>query len=80
MAHFIGTVQGSGGEASRMGTKRSGLTTDACGWHVGAKVDLRHDEATGEDIVTVYLTGGSAPSYSAKFLGEYREADLAKVR
>ena len=57
MGHFRGTVKGNRGEASRLGTKGSGLHVTANGWDIGVEVLLWHN---GEyDEVTVYITGGS---------------------
>jgi len=38
MAHFYGTMQGSRGETSRMGTVNSGMTAHVRGWDVGIEV------------------------------------------
>ena len=57
MAQFRGTIQGTRGEASRLGTKSSGLTVTANGWDTGVRVELDHE--TGQDRVTVWRTGGS---------------------
>ena len=57
MAQFRGTVQGFRGEASRLGSKDSGLAVTANGWHVGVTVYCNHED--GVDVITVYKTGGS---------------------
>ena len=49
MAHFYGTVQGTRGEASRLGTKSTGLTTEACSYAGKISVYISHDEKTGTD-------------------------------
>ena len=64
MAHFRGTLEGSRGQVSRLGTKNSGVQVTADGWDVGAGVDVGHrqDPSTGlslGDRVLVCLTGGS---------------------
>ena len=43
MAHFYGTIQGQRGQASRLGTKASGLSVIAASW--GGAIDVRiwHD-------------------------------------
>lgn len=38
MAHFCGTLQGSRGEATRMGTKDSGIETYAASWEGAVRV------------------------------------------
>lgn len=68
MAHFYGSVQGSRGEATRCGTKRSGMSSHVRGWNVG--VDARMDKASyptredGEDLAIATFTGGSNGSYT----------------
>jgi len=57
MAQFRGTIEGNRGEASRLGTKASGLTVTANGWDTGVRVELSH--RAGRDVVLIYRTGGS---------------------
>ena len=57
MAHLRATIKGTRGEASRLGTKASGLTVTANGWDTGVKVYVQHVD--GRDRVTVLRTGGS---------------------
>lgn len=40
MAHFYGTVQGNRGQASRLGSKDSGLDIRACSWEGAISVCL----------------------------------------
>lgn len=56
MSHFYGTVRGQAGEASRRGTKASGLQTVAASWSGAVKVALWHEEADGLDHYRVYCT------------------------
>lgn len=58
MAHFIGVVKGNRGEASCLGTYRSGVEASAQGWHIGGRVRCYVGE-DGRDRVTVEVTGGS---------------------
>lgn len=60
MAQFYAEIKGNRGQASRMGTENSGLWGHIRGWHVGCRVDCRHDEKTDTDIVYVYATKGSS--------------------
>jgi hypothetical protein len=53
MAHFYGTLKGSRGEASRLGTKSSGLTTIAASWNGAVKTELY--EKGGRDFARVSL-------------------------
>lgn len=73
MAQFRATIQGQRGEASRLGSKKSGLTVKANGWESGVTVYARVD-ADGNDVFGVWQTcgsnrgGGSPP----RLLGELR--------
>lgn len=53
MAHFRGTLQGSRGEASRLGGKDGGLHTTAASWEGGVSVRLFHKD--GQDWANVQL-------------------------
>jgi len=54
MSHFYGKMQGARGEATRCGTKSSGITTYAAGWRGAIRVDVSQNE-DGLDVFTVYL-------------------------
>lgn len=56
MAQFRATVQGQRGQASRLGSKRSGLRAAVNGWDSGIYVEAAHDD---KDKFYVYATGGS---------------------
>jgi hypothetical protein len=62
MAHFYGTVRGNRGEASRTGSKASGMRVSANGWDIGATIELSHDPKTGKDTVVISITRGSHDS------------------
>ena len=58
MSRFYGTVNGNARtQASRRGTADSGVTSEARGWDVGAKIEAR--DAAGVDVIEVYATHGS---------------------
>lgn len=59
MAHFYGSLQGSRGVATRLGTKTSGLHTYAASWQGKVTTDLY--EKDGVDYATVRL----APHHNA---------------
>lgn len=59
MSHFYGSIQGNRGEATRGGTKDSGIYGHIRGWNVGVRVDVDHDADKGQDIAVVRATGGS---------------------
>lgn len=68
MARWYGRIKGNRGEATRMGTERSGFTAHISGWNVGVKVDCRVDER-GEDVIEVYRTGGNNDPSRKELLG-----------
>jgi hypothetical protein len=59
MAQFRAIIRGQRGEASRLGSKKSGIQATINGWHCGVRVSATHDEKTGEDRFIVSVTGGS---------------------
>ena len=66
MAQFRGTVEGNRGQASRLGHKTYGLTTTCNAWDIGIDCEAYH--SNGEDIIVVYLTGGSNARHGRKRL------------
>ena len=71
MSHFYADVQGNRGEATRGGSKDSGIYGHIRGWHTGAKVECHHDDESGKDIVRVYRTGGSGGRGSKELVAEW---------
>ena len=65
MSHFYGTVKGNRGEATRMGTKESRLTTYCASWS-GAARCCAYVNSEGVDCVHVELTqwhnAGASPA------------------
>jgi hypothetical protein len=53
MAHFYGTIKGQRGEASRLGSKSSGLEVSACSWQGAVAVRLYAED--GVDMAEVSL-------------------------
>lgn len=73
MAHFRGTLQGTRGEASRLGTKSSGLRVEAASWQ--GKVVTKLFEQDGKDFAEVWLLphdgqGTSRQLYSGPVSGK----------
>lgn len=58
MAHFYGNIQGNRGEATRMGTKQSGIEAHIRGWNNGVRVE-GFVNAEGKDCFHIFATGGS---------------------
>lgn len=55
MAEFRGKISGSRGEATRLGTKKSGLTVEAASWYGKVVVSLLPDLKTGGTEALVNL-------------------------
>ena len=78
MAQFYASIKGNRGEATRLGTKSSGMQAHIRGWAVGAQVWMTVDD-NGEDVVNIALTGGSNGSPAPVLLGTYKQTDLEKI-
>ena len=76
MAQYYADIQGNRGQATRMGTKKSGLDGHIRGWHVGCRVFMRFNEETQRDECTIDLTGGSSGSGKSKRIGTFTVDDL----
>lgn len=62
MAHFRAVIEGARGEASRLGSKKSGLYLRAQTWGNDLAVVVQHDEETGADVARVYVMPHGSPS------------------
>jgi hypothetical protein len=78
MSRFIGYVRGSRGEASRLGTEKSGLRVKANGWGAGVQVVAR---AQGDsDEFYVWATGGSGGGGQDKLVAKVTfDADTGDI-
>ena len=56
MSHFYADIRGNKGEATRCGTKNSGIQANIRGWNTGVKIYLYHEN--GKDRIEVYRTHG----------------------
>lgn len=72
MAHFYGSIQGQRGEATRLGSKNSGLTAITAGWTGAISVTLSHRD--GKDVATIYRQPHKSSGGNTILLGEF---DLA---
>jgi hypothetical protein len=68
MAQFRAVIRGQRGEASRLGSKSSGIVTHTNGWDVGVMVCAMH--RGGKDIIEIHLTGGSHHRARTRWIGE----------
>ena len=73
MARFRATIKGSKGEASRLGTAKSGLVVNVNGWNVGVRVTIGDED--GQDVIHVHRTGGSNNKVHAHFSFTIKEKD-----
>lgn len=58
MARFRATIKGQRGEASRLGSAKSGIVARVRGWDVGVQV-VADVDADGRDVLHVFRDGGS---------------------
>ncbi len=66
MARFRATIQGQRGEASRLGSPKTGIQARINGWEAGVEVAAR---AVGDtDVFNIFATNGSNGSRSV-YLG-----------
>ena len=79
MAQFYGSIQGNRGEATRMGTKSSGIEGHIRGWDIGARVHC-HVNDKGQDVVSVSITKGSNGYGRGLCLGSFVNDDIDGVQ
>lgn len=72
MSRFYASIQGNRGQATRQGTKNSGMTGHIRGWNIGVSVSCGVNEK-GKDEIRVSLTGGSSDPFAKKDLGTFTE-------
>lgn len=72
MAQFRATLDGQRGQASRLGSKKSGILARVNAWSVGVKVVGFVDEQTGEDCFELWSTGGSKETMPPAYIGTVR--------
>jgi len=75
MAHFYASIQGSRGEATRLGYASSGMKGRIQGWHSG--ISVKAVVIDGKDTFHVYLTSGSNGTKQSQLLGTYTVDNLA---
>lgn len=80
MSHFYGTLQGSRGEATRCGTKNSGVTTHAPGWRGAIRVDVYERDGVDRFDVVRQAWQGSGGNSVTLASGELDSQDGAIER
>ena len=64
MAHFRATIRGQRGQASRLGSKKSGITASINGWDLGVMVSDSPDNG-----FIISINGGSNGGAQARDIG-----------
>jgi len=75
MAHFIGYLQGNRGQASRLGTERSGMDAVARGWHIGGEIMLGTNSESRNDWMEIRIDGGSSGPRQAEIIARTSEGE-----
>jgi hypothetical protein len=75
MSRFYASIQGNRGRATRQGTEKSGIEGHIRGWNIGAYVALHVNTETGEDEVSIHITGGSNDPSSLKRIGIFKRTE-----
>lgn len=74
MSHFYASVQGRARtEATRRGSKSSGIDAHISSWDKGIRVTCHYDSEKDVNVFSVYLTGGSKHSNRYKPVYQYEE-------
>ena len=73
MSQFYASIQGNRGEATRGGSKASGIDGHIRGWNIGARVMVRYDKKTDKDVVSIYKTTGSGGSGREEHIATFTE-------
>ena len=60
MAHFRSTCIGHRGEASRLGTKSSGMRTTCNGWNIGTTIEASYSDELQSDVIRISINHGSS--------------------
>lgn len=80
MSRFYGTMNGTKGEKTLKTQTANGtnfVRAHIRGWNVGVEVIARpHIDDKGQDMVEVWLTGGSANDSRKKKIGLFSEEDI----
>ncbi|MCK5610656.1 hypothetical protein KAR91_52775 [Candidatus Pacearchaeota archaeon] len=74
MAQFYASIKGNRGEATRMGTKSSGISGHIRGWSIGCRVRVAHID--GQDIVQVYKTAGSNGYSDERMIAQFSADEM----
>lgn len=70
MAHFRAVIQGQRGEASRLGSSRTGIRATVNGWNSGVRVEGSALADNAGDFFHIFATAGSNGATGDRFLGK----------
>jgi len=59
MAHYRAEIRGMRGEASRLGTKSSGISGHIAGWDIGASVRIHYDTEKKQNVLFISVDSGN---------------------
>ena len=71
MAHFIGRTKGQRSATSRLGSKQSGIVSEANGWSIGGTVSVVWNDTEKRNEVHAEITHGSNGGGYSLNLGVY---------
>ena len=69
MAQFRAVIKGQRGEASRLGSARTGILATVDGWNSGVMVEGAVYAGNGQDLFGIYVTGGSNRGQRMEYIG-----------
>lgn len=75
MAQYRATIQGQRGQASRLGSKKTGIRAKVNGWNIGVDVDIYFDAKTGQDRISIYRTGGSNARSMPELIADFTNGE-----
>lgn len=77
MAQFRGTLSGSRGEASRLGSAKTGLVARVNGWDSGVRVEASVEN--GHDVFRIFITSGSNARHGSACIGRVETLGVGGV-
>ncbi len=70
MSHFYGTLQGSRGQATRLGAKNSGLRVQAASWTGCIETRIYYDKDHERNMFRVWLTPWGSQGGMGRIIAE----------
>ena len=80
MSRFYASIEGQAKtQATRQGSKNSGITGHIRGWDLGIKVEGKSDRTDNLDTFNIWITGGSNNHYQTDFLCTVRRSLVGEL-